>query len=134
MRKLNQQLRISAPARNSLQKGYRMKKILKRGPKLPQTYQTVAGRDGKCRRNAMSLALAQNNQMQATGNQTQAIGKLTIVDICSQLDNQTQQLLAAGTKRNIQNGVAPTNQNATVLPSTNEIKQQLDTNMLPAFT
>ncbi|KZV41333.1 putative carboxylesterase 18 [Dorcoceras hygrometricum] len=52
MRKLNQQLRISALAHNSLQKGYRMKELLKRGPTLPQTYQTVAGNDGKCRRNA----------------------------------------------------------------------------------
>ncbi|KZV56684.1 pentatricopeptide repeat-containing protein [Dorcoceras hygrometricum] len=118
MRKLNQQLRVSAPARNSLQKGYRMKELLKRGPTLPQMYQTVAGNNGKCRKNAT---------MQATG-------ALTIIDICSQLDNQTQQLLAAGTKRHNQNDVAPTNQNATVLPSTNEIKQQLDTNMLPAFT
>ncbi|KZV24481.1 putative polygalacturonase [Dorcoceras hygrometricum] len=43
-------------------------------------------------------------------------------------------LLTTGTRRNTQNDVAPTNQNATVLPSTNEIKQQLDTNSLPAFT
>ncbi|KZT75627.1 hypothetical protein F511_47348 [Dorcoceras hygrometricum] len=52
MRKLNQQLCVSAPAHNSLQKWYRMKELLKRGPTLPQTYQTVAGNDGKCRRNA----------------------------------------------------------------------------------
>ncbi|KZV50069.1 hypothetical protein F511_23209 [Dorcoceras hygrometricum] len=55
MRKLNQQLRVSAPAHNNLQKGYRMKELLKRGPTLPQTYQTVAGHDGKCRRNATTL-------------------------------------------------------------------------------
>ncbi|KZV35711.1 heat stress transcription factor A-4b-like [Dorcoceras hygrometricum] len=145
MHELNQQLRASAPANNSLQKGYRMKAILKRSPTLPCTYQTMAGNDGnlsekptvnsnlgfeeknsnrenislnvasKCcvptyvndvaqtqqlvtnpssgflranqkrRRTTyviQALALAQNNQMQATV-------ELTIVDICSQLDNQT---------------------------------------------
>ncbi|KZV40569.1 hypothetical protein F511_21277 [Dorcoceras hygrometricum] len=38
---------------------------------------------------ATSLALAQNNQTQDTGNQTQATVELTIVDICFQLDNQS---------------------------------------------
>ncbi|KZV33384.1 26S proteasome non-ATPase regulatory subunit 1A [Dorcoceras hygrometricum] len=40
------------PAHNSLQKGYRMKELLKRGPTLSQMYQTVTENDGKCRRNA----------------------------------------------------------------------------------
>ncbi|KZV06626.1 pentatricopeptide repeat-containing protein-like [Dorcoceras hygrometricum] len=46
MHELNQQLRASAPANNSLQKGYRMKDLLKRSPTIPRTYQTVAGNDG----------------------------------------------------------------------------------------
>ncbi|KZV55460.1 pleiotropic drug resistance protein 3-like [Dorcoceras hygrometricum] len=45
MHELNQQLRASAPAHNSLQNGYRMEELLDRIPTLPQTYQTMAGND-----------------------------------------------------------------------------------------
>ncbi|KZV29809.1 hypothetical protein F511_22583 [Dorcoceras hygrometricum] len=121
-----QQLRDLTLANNSLQERYQSKELFDRSPTLPRTYQATVGNDGnsskkltvnstRARNKALtkrrrttyviqSLALAQNNQTQARGNQTQARG------------NHTQQLLAAGTRRNNQNGVAPTNQNAIVLP------------------
>ncbi|KZV26941.1 hypothetical protein F511_40212 [Dorcoceras hygrometricum] len=144
-RTIGQQLRVPQLANHSLQKWYKMEELTERSPTLPQTYQTMAGNDGKSlekltvnstrvRRTEVdnrenislnvaskrcvptyvndvaqtqqlvanpssgflsanqkrrrttyviqTLALAQNNQMQAT------LG-LTIVDICSQLDHQT---------------------------------------------
>ncbi|KZV58704.1 hypothetical protein F511_28793 [Dorcoceras hygrometricum] len=39
-------------ANNSLRERYRMEELDERNPALPQTYQTVTGNDGNCRRNA----------------------------------------------------------------------------------
>ncbi|KZV44019.1 poly (ADP-ribose) polymerase family protein [Dorcoceras hygrometricum] len=145
MHELNQQLRTSAPAHNSLQNGYRMKEILERSPTLPRTPKTTVGNNGKSpdkltvnstrvrrtevdNRENISLNVAskrcvstyvndvaQTQQLVANpssgflsanqkrrhttyviqtlalaqNNQTQATIELTIVDICSQLDNQT---------------------------------------------
>ncbi|KZV35347.1 hypothetical protein F511_23816 [Dorcoceras hygrometricum] len=41
------QLRVSQLANHSLQKWYGMEELLERSPTLPQTYQTIAGNDGK---------------------------------------------------------------------------------------
>ncbi|KZT76742.1 hypothetical protein F511_46233 [Dorcoceras hygrometricum] len=47
-----QQLRVPPLANHSLQKWYGMEELLERSPTLPQTYQTIAGTMGNCRRNS----------------------------------------------------------------------------------
>ncbi|KZV29854.1 hypothetical protein F511_06706 [Dorcoceras hygrometricum] len=108
-----------------LQEWYRKEELLDRSPTLPRTYQTTVGNDG-------------NSPKKLTVNSTRVrrteVDNQDNISLTGQPAGTREQIPPAGTRRNTQNGVAPTNQNATVLPSTNEIKQQLDTNMLPAFT
>ncbi|KZV38938.1 hypothetical protein F511_17014 [Dorcoceras hygrometricum] len=46
-RTIGQQLRVPPLANHSLQKLYKMEELLERSPTLPQTYQKMAGNDGK---------------------------------------------------------------------------------------
>ncbi|KZV13697.1 rieske ferredoxin [Dorcoceras hygrometricum] len=92
MCKLNQQLRISAPAYNSLQKGYRMEELLESSPTLPQTPKIMVGNDG-------------NSPEKLTVNSTRV--RETEVD---NYENFTKY----GICRDIQNGVAATNPNGSV--------------------
>ncbi|KZV49954.1 hypothetical protein F511_04262 [Dorcoceras hygrometricum] len=115
-----QQLRDLALAKHSLQEWYQSKELFVRSPTLPRTSKTTVGNDGNSPKkltvnSTRSLALAQNNQTQATGNQTQATVELTIVDICSQLDNQsthTRTNPRSWYQSQHPNDVAPTYRNA----------------------
>ncbi|KZV16195.1 hypothetical protein F511_43445 [Dorcoceras hygrometricum] len=92
MHELNQQLRASAPAHNSLQNGYRMEELFERSPTIPQTYQTMVGNDGnhrikstvnstRVRRtevdNRENISLMTRHSLLATGPQTQKLDNPT---------------------------------------------------------